>query len=149
MTFLRGVFTLRPVHRAWLERLVVALSKNLVILFLVVLVVCVTTIAITAILPLEVGVTVLLRPFVATVVTSVTSFRHVAHLLIIPLAKLVTHLASDALLDLALAFLRQDPSATSVLKMLSKYSASDSSISSKRRRLLSTYLALSSLWKDI
>ncbi len=107
VALLRGVLALRPVHQAWLEQLVIALSRNLVIPLLVALVIGVTTIAITTILPLEVGGMVLLRPFVATVVTSVTSFRHVAHLLIILLAKLVTHLASEALLDLAFAFLCQ------------------------------------------
>jgi hypothetical protein len=67
MTLLRGVFTLRPMYRAWLEHLFVALSRNLVILFLVVLVVSVTTIIITAILPLEVEAMVPFRPSVAMV----------------------------------------------------------------------------------
>ncbi len=107
MTLLKSVLTLRPVYQAWLECLVVALSRNLVILFLVALVVCVTTIAITMILPLEVGAMVPFRPSVVTVVTSVTSFCHVADLLIVPLAKLMTHVASDALLNLAFALLCQ------------------------------------------
>jgi hypothetical protein len=106
-TLLRGVFTLRPVYQAWLEHLFVALSRNLVILFLVALVVSVTTIAIIAILPFEVGAMVPFRPSVATVVTSVTLFCHVADLFIIPLAKLMTHVPSDALLDLAFALLHQ------------------------------------------
>ncbi len=67
----------------------------------------VTTIAITSILPLEVGAMVPFRPSVATVVTSVTLFYHVADLFIVPLAKLMTHVASDALLDLAFALLCQ------------------------------------------
>ncbi len=107
VTLLRGVFTLRPVYQAWFERLFVALSRNLVILFLVALVISVTTIAITAILPLEVGVMVPFRPSVAMVVTSLTSFCHVADLFIIPLAKLMTHVASDALLNLAFALICQ------------------------------------------
>jgi hypothetical protein len=107
VTLLRGVLALRPVHQALLESLVIVLSRNLVILFLVALVVCVATIAITAILPIEVGAVVLFRSSVAMVVTSVTSFCHVANLLIVPLAKLMTHLASDALLNLALALLCQ------------------------------------------
>ncbi len=65
------------------------------------------TIAITAILPLEVGGMVPFRSSVATVVTSVTSFCHVADLFIVPLAKLMTHVASEALLDLAFALLCQ------------------------------------------
>ena len=107
VTFLKGVFTLRPVHSAWLECLVVTFSRNLVILFLVAFVVGVTTIAIIAILPLEVGAMVPFRPSVAMVVTSVTSFCHVADLFIIPLAKLMMHVASDVLLDLAFALLHQ------------------------------------------
>jgi hypothetical protein len=124
VALLRGVLALRPVHQAWLEHLVIALSGNLVIPLLVAFVVGVTAIAITAILPLEVGAMVLLRPFVATVVTSVTSFRHVVHLLIILPAKLVMHLVSDALLDLAFAFLCQGSicnlSVENVLKVLGK-----------------------------
>ncbi len=107
MTLLRGVFTLRPVYRAWLEHLFAALSRNLVILFLFALVVSVTTTAITAILPLEVGAMVPFRPSVAMVATSVTLFCHVVDLFIVPLAKLMTHVASDALLDLAFALLCQ------------------------------------------
>jgi hypothetical protein len=106
-TLLRGVFTLRPMYRAWLERFFVALSRNLVIPFLVALVVSVTTIAITAILPLEVGALEPFRPSVARVVTPVTSFCCVADLLIKPLAKLMMHIASDALLDLAFMLLLQ------------------------------------------
>ncbi len=107
VTLLRGVFTLRSMYRAWLEPLFVALSRNLVILFLVILVVSVTMIAITAILPLEVGALEPFRPSVAMVVTPITSFCHVADLLIKPLAKLMTHIASDALLHLAFLLLMQ------------------------------------------
>jgi hypothetical protein len=107
VTLLRGVLALRPVHQLWLESLVIALSRNFVILFLVALIVCVTRIATTAILPLEVGVAVLFRPSVAMVVTSATSFCHVANLLIVPLAKLMTHLASNALLNLVFVLLCQ------------------------------------------
>jgi hypothetical protein len=107
VALLRGVLALGPVYRAWLERLVIALRGNLAILLIVVFVVGVTTIAVTAILPLEVGATVLIRLLVVTTVTSVTSFHHMADLLIVPLAKLVTHLASHALLNLAFVLLRQ------------------------------------------
>jgi hypothetical protein len=72
-----------------------------------VFVVGVTTIAVAAILLLEVAVTVLIRPFVVTTVTSVTLFCHLVDLLIVPFAKLVTHLASQALLNLAFTFLHQ------------------------------------------
>jgi hypothetical protein len=106
-TLLRGVFTLRPVYQAWLKHLFVTLSRNLVILFLVVLVVSVMTITIILVLPLEVGAMVPFRPSVVTVVTSITLFCCMADLLIKPLAKLMTHIASDALLDLAFALLCQ------------------------------------------
>ncbi len=107
VTLLRGVFTLRPMYRAWLERLFVTFSRNLVILFLVALVVSVTTIAIIVILPPEVGALEPFRPSVATVVTPVTSFCHVVDLLIKLLAKLMMHIASDVLLDLAFTLLMQ------------------------------------------
>ena len=107
VTLLRGVLALRPVHRAWLEQLVIVLSGNLVIPLLVALVVGVTTIAITAILPLEFGVLEPFRPSVARVVTPVTSFCCMADLLIKPLAKLMMHITSDALLDLAFVLLMQ------------------------------------------
>jgi hypothetical protein len=89
------------------ERLFVTLSRNLVVLFLVALVISVTTIAITVILPLEVGALEPSRPSVAMVVTSVMLFCCMANLLIKPLAKLMTHISSDALLDLAFALLMQ------------------------------------------
>jgi hypothetical protein len=107
IALLRGVLALRPMHCAWLECLVAAIRGSLVILLLVAFVVVVTTIAVAAILPLEIAAMVLIRPFVVMTVTSVTSFRHLVDLLIVPFAKLVTHLASHALLDLVFAFLCQ------------------------------------------
>ena len=101
------MLALGPVYQAWLERLVIALRGDLVIPLLVAFVVGVTTIAVTVILPLEIGATVLIRLLVVTTVTSVMPFYHVAELLIILLAKLMTHLASHALLDLAFALLCQ------------------------------------------
>ena len=70
-------------------------------------VVGVTTIVAAAILPLEVAAPILLRPFVVTATTFVTLFHHLSDFLIVPFAKLVTHLASHALLDLAFTFLCQ------------------------------------------
>jgi hypothetical protein len=72
-----------------------------------VFVVGVTTIAVAMILPLEVAATLLIRLFVMTTVTSVMSFHHLVDLLIVPIAKLVTHLTSHALLNLAFTFLCQ------------------------------------------
>jgi hypothetical protein len=94
-------------YRAWLECLFVVLSRNLVILFLVALVISVTMIAITGILPLEVGALEPFRPSVVTVVTPVMLFCCVADLLIKPLAKLMMHIVSDGLLDLVFALLMQ------------------------------------------
>ncbi len=94
-------------HQAWLERLVAAIRGSLVLPFLVSFVVVVMTTAVTAILPLVVLAVVLtVLPAVATV-TSVMSFCHKADLLVIPLAKFMTHLASHALLNLTFAFLCQ------------------------------------------
>ena len=107
VALLGGVLALRPVHRAWLECLVVAIRRGPVFPFLVAFVVGVRTIAVAAILPLEVATPVLIRPFVVMTVTSVTSFCHKADLLIVPLAKFIMHLGSHALFDLTLAFLCQ------------------------------------------
>jgi hypothetical protein len=149
VALLRGVLALWPVHRAWLERLVTAIRGSLVIPLLVVFVIGVTTIAVTAILPLEVVTTVLVILLVVMTVTSVTLFHQMADPLIITLAKFVMHLASYALFNLTFAFFAREPSAICELKMFSKYSASDSSLSLLRCRPPSTYFALSSLWKDI
>jgi hypothetical protein len=51
--------------------------------------------------------TVLVVPLVVMIVTSVTLFRHMVDLLIVPLAKFVMHLTSHALFDLTFAFLCQ------------------------------------------
>jgi hypothetical protein len=94
-------------HRAWLERLVTAIRGSLVLPFLVAFVIVVTTTAVTAILPLVVVAEVLTAlPAVATF-TSVALFCHKADLLVVPLAKFVTHLASHALFNLMLTFLCQ------------------------------------------
>ncbi len=107
VALLRGVLALWPVHQAWLERLVTAIRRSLVLPFLVAFVVVVTTTAVIAILPLVVVAVVLTAlPAMATV-TSVTSFCHKADLLIVPLAKFIMHLGSHALFDLTLAFLCQ------------------------------------------
>ncbi len=78
----QGVLALGPMHRAWLERLLTAIAGNLVVLFLAVVV---ATIVVAAILPLEVVMPILLRPFVVTAATFVTLFRHPSDLLIVPL----------------------------------------------------------------
>jgi hypothetical protein len=107
VALLRGVIALGPVYQAWLEHLVIELRGNLVIPLLDAFVLGVTTIAVTVILPLEVGNTVLIRPLVVTTVTFVTLFHHMADCLIVPLTKPVMHLTSYALLDLAFALLCQ------------------------------------------
>jgi hypothetical protein len=106
VALLGGVLALRSMHRAWLERLVAAIRRGPVLLFLLMLVVVVKRTTVIAILSLVVVVIVLVAlPAVATV-TSVTSFSHMADLLIVPLAQFVAHLASHALLNLTLMFLR-------------------------------------------
>jgi hypothetical protein len=96
--------------------------------FLIEFVVVITTTAVVAILPLVVLAIVLVAlPAVATA-TSVTSFHHMADLLIVPLAQFMAHIVSHALLDLTLNFFAREPSATCKLKMFSKYSATDLSI---------------------
>ncbi len=94
-------------HRAWLERLVAAIRRILILPFLFAFVVVVMTTAVIAILPLVVVAIVLIASPAVAIVTSMTSFRHMADLLIIPLVQFVMHFASHALLDLMLAFLCQ------------------------------------------
>ncbi len=107
VALLGGVLALRPVHQAWLECLVAAIRGSLVLLILVAFVVVITTTAVIAILPLVVVVVVLTASPAVAIVTSVTSFCHKADLLVVPLAKFVTHLASHALFNLTLTFLHQ------------------------------------------
>jgi hypothetical protein len=107
VALLGGVLALWPVHQAWLERLVTAIRRSLVLPLLFAFVVVVTTTTVIAILPLVVVAVVLIAsPAVATV-TSVTLFCHTADLLIVPLVKFMTYLASHALFDMTLAFLCQ------------------------------------------
>jgi hypothetical protein len=119
---LGGVLALRPVYRAWLERLVAMIRRVPVLPFLLPLVVVITMTAVVTILPLVVVAIVFVAlPAVATI-TSVTLFRHTVDLLIIPLVQFVTHLASHTLLNLMLAFLCQGASCylqiKNVLKVL-------------------------------
>ncbi len=107
VALLRGVLALWPMHRALLECFVTVIRGSLVIPLLVAFVVVITTIAVTAILPLEVVMMVLVVPLVVMTVTSITMFCHMADLLIVLLAKCMTHLASHMLFDLTFAFLRQ------------------------------------------
>jgi hypothetical protein len=107
VALLRGVLALWSVHQAWLEPFVTAIRGSLVIPLLVAFVVVVTTITVTVILPLEVVTMVLVVPLGVTTVTSITLFCHMADLLIVPLAKFVTHLASHALFNLMFGLLCQ------------------------------------------
>jgi hypothetical protein len=107
VALLGGVLALWPVHQPWLERLVAAIRRGPVLLFLFPFVVIITTTAVIMILPLVAMVIVLVAlPAVANV-TSMTSFHHTTYLLIVPLAQFVMHLASHALLNLMLAFFCQ------------------------------------------
>jgi hypothetical protein len=102
-----GVFSLWPVHQAWLECLVAAIRRSLILLFPFTFVIVITTTAVIAILPLVVMVIVLVALPAVVIVTSVIVFRHTVDLLIEPLAQFVMHLASHTLLDLMLTFLCQ------------------------------------------
>ncbi len=107
VALLGGVLALRPVHRAWLECLVAAIRRGSVLLLLFTFVVVITTTAVVGILPLVVMAIVLVVLPAVAIVTSVTSFHHTADLLIALLAQFVTHLVSNALLNLMLLFLCQ------------------------------------------
>ncbi len=105
VALLGGVLALRSVRRAWLECLVAAIRRSLVLLFCFALVIVATTTAVLAILPLVVVAIILIASSAVVTVISVMLFRDAANLLVIPLAQLVVHLASHALLNLVLAFL--------------------------------------------
>ncbi len=107
VALLGGVLALRPVHQAWLECLVAAIRGSLILPFLVMFVIVVTTTAVTTILPLVVVAVVLTVSLPVATVTSMTSFCHKADLLVIPLAKFMMHLASHALLNLTFTFVCQ------------------------------------------
>jgi hypothetical protein len=107
VALLGGVLALWPDYRAWLERLVAAIRRSLILLFPFVFVVVVTTTAVIAILPLVVVAIVLVALPTVAIITSVTLFHHTVELLIVPLAQFVTHFASHVLLNLTLAFLCQ------------------------------------------
>ncbi len=96
VALLGGVLAPRPVCRACLERLVAAIRRGPVLLFLLVLIVVAMTTAVIAILPLVVVAIVLIALPAAVILTSVTLFCDTAD---------VTHLASHELLKLMLAFL--------------------------------------------
>ncbi len=106
VALLRGVLALWPVHQAWLKCLVATIRGSPVLLFLVAFVIVVTTTAVTTILLLVVVVVVLTVLPAAATITSVTSFCHKADLLVVPLAKFMTHLVSHALLNLTFVFLQ-------------------------------------------
>jgi hypothetical protein len=107
VALLRGVLALPLVHRAWLERLVAAIRRGPVLLFLFAFVIVITMTAVIAILPLVVVVIVLVALPAVAIVTSVRLFHHTTDILIEPLTQFMTYLASHMLLDLTFAFLCQ------------------------------------------
>jgi hypothetical protein len=145
VALLGGVLALWPVHRAWLECLVAAIGRGPVLPFFFVFVIFITTSAVIAILPLVVVAIVLVASPAVAIVTSVRLFHHMADLLIKSLAQFVTHLASHALLNLMLVFPCQGAICYLQIKMFSKYSGTDLSISLLRHQPLLTYFDLSSL----
>jgi hypothetical protein len=107
VALLGGMLVLWSVRRKWLECLVVAFRRSLVLLFLFALVIVTTMTTVSAILPLVVMMMILVvLPAVATI-TSLTLFHDTADLLIVLLTEFMTHFASHAMLDLTLAFLRK------------------------------------------
>jgi hypothetical protein len=86
VALLGSVLALWSMRRAWLERLVAAIRRSLVLLFLLVLIVVAVTTAVFAILPLVVVSIVLIALPVVATVTPAMSFRDMADLLVILLA---------------------------------------------------------------
>ncbi len=107
VALLRGVLALWPVRQAWLERLVPAIRRSLILPFPFAFVIVIAMTAVVAILPLVVVAIVLVASPAVAIITSLTSFHHTADLLIKPLAQFVIYLTSHALLNLTLAFLWQ------------------------------------------
>ncbi len=104
VALLGGVLALQPVHQAWLEPLVAAIRRSLILLFPVTFVVVITTTAVIVILPLVVMEIVLVALPAVAIVISVTLFCHTADLFMEPLAQFMAYLTSHVLLDLTLAF---------------------------------------------
>jgi hypothetical protein len=105
VALLGGMLAFWSVHRAWLERLVTAVRRSLVLLFLLVLVIVVTMTAVIAILPLVVVTMIpVALPAVATI-TPLTLFSDMADVFVVLLPEHMTHLTSHRMLDLMLAFL--------------------------------------------
>ncbi len=107
VALLGGVLALLTMYQAWLECLVAAIRRSLILPFPFKFVVVVTTTAVIAILPLVVVAMVFVALPTVAIVTSMTSFCDIANLLIVPHTQFVTHFASHALLDLTLVFLCQ------------------------------------------
>ncbi len=72
VALLGGALALLPVHQAWLERLVAAIRRSLVIPFPFVFVVLVMTIAVIVILPLVISAVVLVASPAVAIVTSLS-----------------------------------------------------------------------------
>ncbi len=95
------------VHRTWLECLVTAIRRSLVLLFLFGLAIVVMMTAVIAILPLVVVTMIRVALPAVAIVTPLTLFCDTADLLVVLLPKHVTHLMSHAMLDLTLMFLHK------------------------------------------
>jgi hypothetical protein len=100
-----GMIALWSVHRAWLECLVTAIRRSLVLLFLLTLVVVVAMIAVVRILPLVVMLIIRLAlPAVATI-TPVTLFCDTMDLFIVSHPERLMQQRFRVMLNLTLAFL--------------------------------------------
>ncbi len=100
-----GVITLWSVRRAWLECLVAAVRRSLVLPFLLARVVVVIMTAMIVILPFVVVTMIHVALSAVATITPLTSFCDMADLLVVLLPEHATHLTSHAMLNLTLPFL--------------------------------------------
>ncbi len=105
VALLGGMLAFQSMRRAWLECLVAAIRRNLVLLFLFVFVIVVMMTTVIAILLLVVMMMILVASPTLATVTPLMLFCDMADLLGVLLPELMTHLVSHAMLDLVLAFL--------------------------------------------
>ncbi len=145
----KGVITLWSVCGAEFECLVTAIGRNLVLLLLLTFVVVGAAIAVVVTLPLVVLLMICLVMSATMDIVWVMLFCDMTDFLLVTLLKRETKLMFCMILDLTLAFICKGAITTWELKMFSKYSATDSSVSLQRRHLLSTYFVWSSEWKDM
>ena len=132
-----------------LEGLVVTLEETLAVfvLTLVVMIVTAMIVMVATNVFLVVVSTMRIAMLVAAIVTPVALIHKVVNLVVVALCHSVAEFAFGTELNLFLTLFESEPSATCELKMLSKYLAPFSRVSSQRHRPLSRYLVQSS-WRN-